>query len=95
MNKTNQITICRSEYDTQEDFENAIKKAIMVLLDNNYIMTVRYDEKGLKIVAIDYNTSRQDWAMTILIGLVLKKLKKRYVQMMKKKVRTNYEIYGI
>ena len=61
MNKTNQITICRSEYDTQEDFENAIKKAIMVLLDNNYIMTVRYDEKGLKIVAIDYNTSRQDW----------------------------------
>ena len=61
MNETNQITICRSEYDTQEDFENAIKKAIMVLLDNNYIMTVRYDEKGLKIVAIDYNTSRQDW----------------------------------
>lgn len=48
MNKTNQITICRSEYDTQEDFENAIKKAIMVLLDNNYIMTVRYDEKRFK-----------------------------------------------
>ena len=61
MNKTNQIAICRSEYDTQEDFENAIKKAIMVLLDNNYIMTVRYDEKGIGIVAIDYNTSRQDW----------------------------------
>lgn len=54
MNNTNNITICRDTYETQEDFENAIKKAIMVLLDNRYIMTVRYDEPGLGIVCIEF-----------------------------------------
>ena len=57
MNDVNNITICRDTYRTQEDFENAIKKAVMVLLDNDYIMTVRYDEPGLGIVCIDYNHS--------------------------------------
>lgn len=51
----NEIVICRDEYETVAAWEDAIKKAIMVLLDNNYIMTVRYDEKGLGIVAIEYN----------------------------------------
>ena len=55
MSDINCITICRDTYKTQEDFEDAIKKAVMVLLDNNYIMTVRYDEPGLGIVCIDYN----------------------------------------
>ena len=55
MNKVNSITICRDTYKTQEDFEDAIKKAIMVLLDNEYIMTVRYDEPGLGIVCIDFD----------------------------------------
>ena len=57
----NNITICRDTYKTQEDFENAIKKAIMVLLDNKYIMTVRYDEPGLGIVSIDYNHDDQNY----------------------------------
>ena len=55
MNKVNSITICRDKYNSQEEFENAIKNAVLVLLNNDYIMTVRYDEKGLGIVAIDYN----------------------------------------
>ena len=59
MHNVNNITICRDTYKTQEDFENAIKKAIMVLLDNEYIMTVRYDEPGLGIVCIDYEHSDQ------------------------------------
>ena len=54
MNDFSNITICRDTYKTQEDFENAIKKAVMVLLDNEYIMTVRYDEPGLGIVCIDF-----------------------------------------
>ena len=54
MNNVNTITICRDTYKTQEDFENAIKKAVMVLLDNEYIMTVRYDEPGLGIVCIEF-----------------------------------------
>lgn len=55
MNKVNTITICKDQYKTQEDFENAIKKAVMVLLDNDYIMTVRYDEPGLGILCIDFD----------------------------------------
>ena len=55
MNDVNQIIICRDQYRHQEDFEDAIKDAVMVLLNNDYIMTVRYDEKGLGIVAIEYN----------------------------------------
>lgn len=57
MNRVNNITICRDTYKTQEDFENAIKKAIMVLLDNKYIMTVRYDEPGFGIVCIDFENA--------------------------------------
>ena len=61
MNDINTITICKDTYETQEDFDNAIKKAVMVLLDNNYIMTVRYDEPGLGIVCIDYNYADQSY----------------------------------
>jgi plasmid replication initiation protein len=59
MNDINSIVICKDEYKTKEDFENAIKDAVMVLLNNNYIMTVRYDEKGLGIVAIEFNYADQ------------------------------------
>ena len=59
MDYINTITICKDTYETQEDFENAIKKAVMVLLDNNYIMTVRYDEPGLGIVCIEFETADQ------------------------------------
>ena len=55
MTRTNQIVICRDEYKSQYEFENAIRDAVMVLLNNNYIMTIRYDEKGLGIVAINFN----------------------------------------
>ena len=61
MNDINSIVICRDTYKSQEEFENAIKKAIMVLLDNNYIMTVRYDEPGLGIVNINYNYADQSY----------------------------------
>lgn len=61
MNKVNTIVICRDEYKSKEDFENAIKDAVMVLLNNNYIMTVRYDEKGLGIIVIDYNYDKEEY----------------------------------
>ena len=59
MNKINQIVICKDNFKSQEEFKNAIRDAVMVLLNNEYIMTVRYDEKGLGIVAIDYSYSDQ------------------------------------
>ena len=55
MNSVNRITICRDKYKTQDDFENAIKRAVMLLLENDYIMTIKYDEPALGIVCIDYN----------------------------------------
>lgn len=59
MKEVNRIVICRDKYKSQEEFENAVKKAVTVLLDNEYIMTVRYDDKGLGIVCIDYNYADQ------------------------------------
>lgn len=61
MNSVNQIVICRNKFNSQEEFENAIKNAVMVLLDNDYIMTVKYDEKGLGIVVIEYNYGDQSF----------------------------------
>ena len=61
MNKVNELVLCREDYDSQEEFENEIKKAVMLLLNANQIMTIRYDEKGLGIVAIEYaNQSYSD-----------------------------------
>ena len=59
MKDVNELVVCKEDYETKQDFENAIRDAIMVLLNNGYIMTVRYDEKGLGIVAIDYNYQNQ------------------------------------
>jgi hypothetical protein len=61
MNNTNHITICKDKFKTQEEFQNAIRDAIMVLLNNDYIMTVRYDEPGLGIVCIEYNYANQEY----------------------------------
>ena len=55
MRNVNRIVICKSNFSNSDEFENAIKRAIMVLLENDYILTVRYDEPGCGIVAIDYN----------------------------------------
>lgn len=61
MKKINSIEIVKSEYKTEEEFENAIRDAIMVLLNNNYIMTVKYEEKGLGIVEIEYNYAKEEY----------------------------------
>ena len=55
--KYNEIVICKSNFNSNEEFENAIKRAVMVLLENNYIMTIEYDEPGLGIVWIKYEDS--------------------------------------
>ena len=59
--KTSQLVICKDNYETQEEFENAIKRAIMLLIENEYIMTIQCDEPGLGIVAIEYETSHIEW----------------------------------
>lgn len=59
--KVNDLTICKDTYDSQEEFENAIKKAVMCLLENEYIMTVRYEEPSLGIVAIEYEADHPEY----------------------------------
>ena len=54
MHDVNTIVICKEDYETEDAFENAVKRAVVVLLENNYIMTVRWDEKGLGILCIEY-----------------------------------------
>lgn len=57
----NQLVVCRGEYESQEKFENAIRDAVMLLIHNNYILTVKYDDKGLGIVVINYNYADRDY----------------------------------
>ena len=61
MNKVNELVLSREDYESQEEFENEIKKAVMLLLNANQIMTVRYDEKGLGIVVIEYKYADQSY----------------------------------
>lgn len=61
MKKVNEIVICRSNFKSQEEFENSIRDAVMLLLKNDYIMTIRYDEPGLGIVAIEYNYANREY----------------------------------
>ena len=61
MNKVNELVLCRYEYDSQEEFEDEIKKAVMLLLNAGQIMTIRYDEKGLGIVVIEYKYDDQSY----------------------------------
>ena len=59
MSRVNELVLCRENYGSQEEFENEIKKAVMLLLNADQIMTIRYDEKGLGIIAIEYKYADQ------------------------------------
>lgn len=61
MSRVNELVLCRENYESQEEFENEIKKAVMLLLNANQIMTIRYGEKGLGIVAIEYKYADQSY----------------------------------
>ena len=58
MAQVNRITICKDNYSSTEEFKNTIRDVIMLLLDANYETTVRYDEKGLGIVVVEFDHDR-------------------------------------
>ena len=58
MAQVNSIVICKEDYGSTEEFKNAVRDTIMLLLDANYETTVRYDEKGLGIVVIEFDHDR-------------------------------------
>ena len=55
MNKTNEFVLKKENYKSYEEFERALGRIVLSLIESDYIMTVRYDEPGVGIVAIDYN----------------------------------------
>ena len=55
MKKVNRIILCKNNYSTVQEWKDAIAATVMLLLEAEYIMTVRYDEKGLGIVCIDFD----------------------------------------
>lgn len=57
----NKLVICKDYYGSNEEFENAVRDAVWILLKNRQIMTVRYDEPSLGIVAIDYDCDNQSY----------------------------------
>ena len=61
MNQVNQLTICRDNYDSQEDFENAVKRAVLFLINEEYIITVKYDSKAFGIVIISYDYANEEY----------------------------------
>lgn len=54
MKRVNDITVCRDNFKSKEEFEDAIKRVVMVLLENGYVMTIKYDEPGIGIVWIKF-----------------------------------------
>lgn len=61
MNKVNQLVICKDEFEDEYEFEESIKTAVMLLLQNDYVMTIKYDEKGYGIVAIDFESNNEEY----------------------------------
>ena len=57
----NNIVICKENHKTDKEFKEAISKAVDLLLEEDYVMVVRYDEKGLGIVCIDYDYADQSY----------------------------------
>ena len=76
----NRLTICKDDYRSNKEFKNAIKRAIMVLLNNDYIMTIRYDDrdKEMGVVVIDYNYANEEFGSRLPYWLLPKEIEKIY-----------------
>ena len=55
MKDINSIEIDRSMYETKDEYENAVKTAIMLLLDAGYIMTVEYEDCDFVVIKYSYS----------------------------------------
>lgn len=59
LNQVNSLTIDKDNYESEKEFEKAIGKAVMFLINNGYVVTVKYnDGKELGIVVINYEYDR-------------------------------------
>ena len=60
MRRVNQLVVCKKDYDNNEEkFRKALSDALMVILNNGYECTVRYDEPAFGIVVFEYDYDRE------------------------------------
>ena len=57
MNKINTIVFCKEDYKTEQEWKDAVRDAVFLLLNAQYQMVVRYDEPGLGIICVDFESS--------------------------------------
>ena len=63
MSKVNTLVICKDNFEDEFDFYEEINTATKLLLNNDYIITIRYDanEKEMGIVVIEYEAAEKSW----------------------------------
>ena len=55
MKKVNTITVVLENYNNEFEWKDAIQRAIEVLMENRYVMTIREEEKGIVVIDYDYD----------------------------------------
>lgn len=57
----NKIVLCRDNYNSQEEFEEALSHITWLLLKAKYQLTIWWEEEGLQIVVIQFETSIDEY----------------------------------
>jgi len=55
MPDVNQLVLCRDFYKDDVEFWSQVGQAVKLLLNAENILTIRFDEKGLGILSIEFN----------------------------------------
>ena len=78
MSEINKLTVCKKDYSSNKEFKNAVKNAIMTLLNNDYIMTVKYDnrDKEMGIVVIEYDYANEEFGGALPYWLLPEEIEK-------------------
>lgn len=59
MKKVNTLVLCRDDYNSHEEWQMEIGKAMLMLANAQYIMVAKLDETG--IFCIEYEYDHEDW----------------------------------
>ena len=63
MKDVNSIAIDRDNFKSREEWEDATKRVIFSLLENNQIMTVSTPEFVMGLVEIEFNPNKPEWGV--------------------------------
>ena len=63
MKDVNSISIDRDNFASREEWEDAVKRIIFSLLENDQIMTVSAPEFCMGLVEIEFNPNKLEWGV--------------------------------